>query len=72
MILLAMPPASSRHKGTSTERRGRYPERPSQQPHRARPSSVARGQPSNKRLKLSAPVSKEALCSWRLERRAAA
>ncbi len=56
MILFAMPHASSGRKGTNTEGRGRYPKRPSQQPHRARPSFVARGQPSNKRLKLSAPV----------------
>ncbi len=33
--------------------RGRYPERPAPQPHRARPSHSARGQPSNKRLKLA-------------------
>jgi len=56
MILFAMPRVCAGRKGTNTEGRGRYPESPSQQPHRARPSFVARGQPSNKRLKLSAPV----------------
>jgi hypothetical protein len=35
--------------------RGRYPDRPTHLPDRARPSFESQGQPSNKRLKLAAP-----------------